>query len=204
MPSALPIVPVKCLRCDAELKTPVVCDKCHSLYPVPAATDHFALLGLPRRYDLDPADLQRRFVALSREIHPDFMGDKPPEEQALAVRVSADVNQACRVLKDPVLRAEYLLELSGGASAAGDKSLPDGFLPRIMMLRESVEESLGDGNREAIEAHRRETVEERRRACERIAELARRLPSATHEQEQELRKLLNSIKYYDNVIMLVS
>ena len=203
MPSALPTVPAKCLRCDAELKTPVVCDKCHSLHPIPAAIDHFALFGLERGYDLDPAELGRRFLGLAREIHPDFMGAKSPEEQALAIGLSADVNQAYRVLKDPVLRAEYLLELSGGDSAARDKSLPDGFLPRIMMLREEVEESLAGGDRAAIETHRRETVDERRGACERIAELARSLPAVTDDAKRELRRLLNSIKYYDNVITLL-
>lgn len=204
MPSTLPVAAVKCPHCDAELRTPVVCDRCHALLPVTAATDHFTLLGLNRGYDLDAGVLDKRFLALSREIHPDFMGTKPADEQALAVRLSADVNQAHRVLKDPVLRAEYLLELAGGDSAAADKGLPDGFLAEMMMLREEVEESLSGGDDAALAAHGRRTAADRGLACERIAALARKLPAASPDERRELRHTLNSIKYYDNVLKLVS
>lgn len=204
MPSALPIVPAKCLCCDAELKTPVVCDKCHTLHPVPAALDHFGLFGLARGYDLDAAELERRFIALSREIHPDFMGSKSAGEQALAVGLSADVNQAHRVLKDPVLRAEYLLELAGGDSAAKDKSLPEGFLADILMMREEVEEALAANDAAALDEHRRRASREREQACERVAALARNLSAAGPDEKRELRRSLNSIKYYDNVLKLVS
>lgn len=203
MPAAIAILPAKCLCCDAELKTPVVCDKCHTLHPASATTDHFRLLGLERRYDIDAAELDRRFLWLSREIHPDFMGAKSPEEQALAVRLSARANEAVRVLTDPVLRAEYLLEVAGGESAVADKRLPDGFLPRMMMLREEVEEALAGADADALEQHKNAVSVERSTVTERIAALARKLPNASEDEKRELRTLLNSIKYYDNVLKLL-
>lgn len=204
MPWAVPTLPTKCLACDAELQTPIVCQRCHSLHPAPAGVEHFGLFGLKRSYDLDPPELQRRFLALSREIHPDFFGGKSTQEQALAVRLSADLNEAYRVLMDPILRAEYLLELAGGASSATDKSLPEGFLAEMMTLREQVEEALAAGDHAAQEEHRRRASGERAEACERVTALARRLPDAVPDDIPQLRQALNSIKYYDNVLKLVT
>ena len=38
---------------------------------------HFERLGLPRRFRLDPAELERNYLAKSREVHPDFTGNDP-------------------------------------------------------------------------------------------------------------------------------
>ena len=53
------------------------------------APDYFEFVGLPRKLNLDQADLQRRFYALSRELHPDrFSRATPAErERALLFRV---------------------------------------------------------------------------------------------------------------------
>ena len=37
-------------------------------------TDYFELLGLPRRFAVDLAELERRYLELSREVHPDRAG----------------------------------------------------------------------------------------------------------------------------------
>lgn len=80
--------------------------------PVP---DYFEFLGLPRKLNLDPADLQRRFYALSRELHPDRFSRAPVEERERALSASAVLNDAYRTLRDPISRAEYLLGGTGGA-----------------------------------------------------------------------------------------
>jgi molecular chaperone HscB len=196
-------VPSKCLACHADLKSPVVCEKCYSLYPVPATVDYFGLFQVPRVYDLDAAELEKRFLSLSRNIHPDFFTTQPPEVQHMAVRLAADVNQAYRVLKDPGLRAEYLLEISGGESAAQDKSVPGDFLAEIMALREEVEEALAANDRDALTGHRRELKRRREQTLAEIAAAARRLPEAKYAERLRLRQLLNSMKYYDNILKLL-
>lgn len=144
------VMPAKCSKCESPMSSPVVCDYCHALNSVPAVTDHFTLLGLPRQYGLDLAQLQQKFVALSRHAHPDFHGDESPEAQQLSLRIASSVNDAYRTLKDPASRASYLLELLGGKSSAADKSVPDGFLPTTMMMQEELAQAKAEHNNAVI------------------------------------------------------
>lgn len=76
-----------------------------------AASDPFRLLGLEPRFELDLADLERR----QREL--------TLERRAEGASALQRLNDAVRELKDPVTRAERLLELQGcstQASASAD------------------------------------------------------------------------------------
>ena len=79
-------------------------------------TTHFERLGLPRRFRLDAAALEANYLARSREVHPDFTGNDPASLQA-----SAALNEAYTTLREPFRRAEYLLNLEGGPSAARER-----------------------------------------------------------------------------------
>ena len=131
-------LPTKCKQCNRAMSTPVVCDYCHTLDPAGVGADHFSLLGLPRQFELDGEQLQRKFLALSRHAHPDFHMEDSDEVQGLHLHVSAAVNDAYRTLKNSATRAAYLLELLGGKSSAKDKSVPDGFLGTMMMMQEEL------------------------------------------------------------------
>jgi len=191
-------VPSKCLACHADLETPIVCAGCQTLYPVPQSVDYFDLFRLPRRYRIDVEELEKKFLAISRNIHPDFFGSQSQEMRELSVRLSAELNEALRVLKDPVLRAGYLLENAGGRSAAQDRSVPQSVLTEVMRLQEEIEGAAGDG---AALARTRERVTARRgQILERIAELADDLADRSEKDETELRQAINSVKYYDNLL----
>jgi molecular chaperone HscB len=96
---------------------------------------HFERLGLPRRFRLDPADLERNYLAKSREVHPDFAGNDAPSQQK-----SAALNEAYTTLRDPFKRAEYLLAVEGGPSAADSREMPAAFLEEMLELRMKIEE----------------------------------------------------------------
>jgi molecular chaperone HscB len=142
-------IPSKCAACDRAMSTPVVCDYCHALQ-APGLTDYFTLLGVERRFDIDEAELHRRFLALNRHAHPDFHGGESPEVQALSLRVSAAINDAYRTLRDPAARAGYLLELLGGQSSAQDKSVPEGFLSTMMMMQEEIADARAAGDADEL------------------------------------------------------
>lgn len=129
-----------CPRCNAPLATPVACSGCGALLPVPAGTDHYALLGLPRIYPIDAAKLERAYLKSSRLVHPDYFGSKPKEEQVTAMRHTALLNDAYQTLSEPVRRAEYLLRLLGGKSASADKHTPPCFLSEMLELREESDD----------------------------------------------------------------
>lgn len=197
-------VPQKCMACSAELTSPVVCAGCHTLYPVPQSADHFSVLGLPRTYDLDLDALEDRFLELSRHTHPDFFSGASAGDQQLATRVSAELNEAIKVLRHPVLRAGYLLEICGGASAASDRTVPSEVLGETMMLREEIEDAQNDNDADALNALRARVDERCNAWLEKIQTLARKLPDASKEEQAALRHAINAIKYYDNMRELLS
>ena len=101
---------------------------------------HYERLGLPGRFSVDPAELERAYLARSREVHPDYhalSGDRDESE-------SAALNEAYSTLKDPFRRAEYLLNMMSAGVVTPPVPLPPAFLMRAMGLRERLEEAGGD------------------------------------------------------------
>jgi len=76
-------------------------------------TDPFATLGFEPVFDLDLALLERRHRDLSRALHPDRYAGRPATERRDALGRAIEVNHAFRRLKDPIGRAEALLERHG-------------------------------------------------------------------------------------------
>jgi molecular chaperone HscB len=194
-------IPTKCLNCQSALTTPIVCDGCHSLYPPPPWVDYFALLGLPRTYAIDPKKLNTSFRAIARGVHPDRFAGAASEVQSLATRLSAEVNQAFHVLSDPVRRAGYLLELAGGPSPAEMREVPSELLTEVMMLREQIDEAKTIGNDAALERQREIIAARRQDTLRQIAALAESIAGLDEPRRRVLRRLLNSIKYFDNLLI---
>lgn len=191
-------LPTKCLHCHADLTTPVVCTDCQTLFPLPAEVDYFTLLNLPQTYHLDQEKLDRHFLAVTRSVHPDFFGAASEQMRQLAVKLSAELNEAARVLGDPVLRASYMLEQASGPSASQHRQVPQDVLTQAMTFREELEEAGEDQT--ALAGICEQVTQERAAILEKIAAQADALGSADDEQKKELRCRLNSIKYYDNLL----
>ena len=107
--------------------------------------DFFAFLGLPRKLNLDAAELEQKFRALSRQYHPDYFYNAPAAERRASLEKSSYLNDAYRTLKHPVSRIAYLLELEGFAPAAGDpsrasKEVPPALLEEVFALNEELDE----------------------------------------------------------------
>jgi len=173
------------------MPSPLFCDHCHSLYPAEGG-DHFTLLGIERKFNLDQNELRQRYLQISRAVHPDYHGTG--ERAAASVILSARLNEAYRVLADPALRAEYLLELAGGPSAAADKHVPPDVLAATFALREQIADAKASQS-EAVLADCRERVRQMHSAAmQQVADLARRLPGDA-ELRQQLRGALNTVRY---------
>jgi molecular chaperone HscB len=102
---------------------------------------HFDRLGLPRRFALDGAAVERQYLARSRAVHPDYHAAGSSADLAASLELSAAVNEAYNTLRDPFARAEYLLTLEGGPSAAGQKQMPPAFLAEMLEARERIEDA---------------------------------------------------------------
>ncbi|HEY3180847.1 MAG TPA: Fe-S protein assembly co-chaperone HscB [Casimicrobiaceae bacterium] len=113
--------------------------------------NYFDLFGLPHRYGCDPASLEAAYRRLQSEVHPDRFASGSDQEKRLALQSSARVNEAYRALKDPVLRAQYLLSLNGiDALSETDTQLPLDFLERQLERRETADEAAAAEDSETI------------------------------------------------------
>ena len=104
------------------------------------SSNHFELFGLPQSFDLDRGRLDARYRELQRKVHPDRFASAGDLERRISVQQAARLNEAYQVLKDPLRRGRYLLELRGLVLDDQLQSLRDtGFLMEQMELREELE-----------------------------------------------------------------
>ncbi|HEY3820409.1 MAG TPA: Fe-S protein assembly co-chaperone HscB [Polyangiaceae bacterium] len=104
--------------------------------------DPFETLGLPRNYDVDLAAVEKTHRELSRALHPDkFIGSGASERRA-ALSKAVEVNEAWRVVRDPIRRAEALLTLAGVALGEERANPTDPeFLMEMLEQREALAEA---------------------------------------------------------------
>jgi molecular chaperone HscB len=103
--------------------------------------DHFALFDLPRKLWIEMNGLEQKFLQLSWKLHPDNFVNASPEEQERSLKRSSEVNDAYRVLRDPVARVEYLLQIEGARNEGEHKQqAPPELLEEVFELNESLDE----------------------------------------------------------------
>ena len=157
----------------------------------------FQTLGLPERFDLEPAAVERAYLARISALHPDLSGagDADPDEQD---RLAAALNDAKAELLDAERRAEALLALRGGPGKADDKTLPPGFLMEILKVREEMEAEL------AADAEAARTKWAAWSAGRRAAHAAELAPlfaaAATPEVLKQIRRVLNQWRYTERLV----
>ena len=106
----------------------------------PATSDYFTAFGLERRLIVDGAELQRKFYELSRQFHPDRFATHSSAAQQQALDFTALLNDAYRVLRDPVQRGEYLLKQEGfDIGEQRSKDVPPELLEEVFELNMMLE-----------------------------------------------------------------
>lgn len=129
-----------CWHCQSEIAGEYFCDRCVKVQPVSKDTDYFTCLGFPRRLSVDPQQLEAKFYEMSRAFHPDFYQGKSETEQAISLSNAATLNTAYRTLRDPIQRAEYLLDLEAGSVKDIRTSPPNDLFEEILELQETLDE----------------------------------------------------------------
>ncbi len=103
--------------------------------------NYFQLFGLETQFTIDLAKLSTLYQTLQKKVHPDRFANASSQDQLLAVKKSTLINDAYQTLKNPLKRAQYLLELRGVSMPNEQASFGDvSFLMRQMELREMLEE----------------------------------------------------------------
>lgn len=174
------------------------------MLPSPPPSGYYEIFGIEPKLALDVSDLQRRFYELSRAWHPDRHARSGAEALANAEQATATLNDAWRVLRDPVARAEYVLKTAGfDIGEQRGRDVPPELLEEVFELNMALEEARdGDAGAKAqvatalakFEALLAETD------ATRDALFAAHDAAPGQETLANLRSLLNRRKYLQNLV----
>ena len=101
-------------------------------------SDPFATLGIDARFEIDMQKVEQRHRDLSRALHPDKYSGAPAAERRLALGKAIEVNEAFRLMRDPIRRAEALMRRAG--VSVGETEEPKASPALLMDMMESREE----------------------------------------------------------------
>ena len=167
--------------------------------PVSLSQDYFSFFGIPRKLSVDTSDLQSRFYSLSRQFHPDRFARGAAADQQYALDATALLNDAYRVLRDPIQRAEYLLAQEGfDIGEQRSKNVPPELLEEVfelnMLLEETPERDELERARTKFQSMQVETDEELSSMFERYD------VSEDRTVLQGIRGVLNRRRYIQNLV----
>jgi molecular chaperone HscB len=156
-------------------------------------SDPFEALGVEPVFSLDIAILEQRHRDLSRALHPDRHAGAGAAERRMALGRAIEVNEAFRILKDPIRRAEALLARRGVASGEGkEPPASPALLMEVMERREALAELRQSKDAAALQ---RLIVEVQQ--SEQIAQAALAAEFAAESADPaQILKLVAQLRYY--------
>ena len=148
-----------CWSCEKNAGDGMLCAGCGAVQPPDREADHFRVLGVSRKFDIDLADLEQRYKEMTKVLHPDRFARADGRARRASLERSVQLNLAWRTLFQPVTRAEYLLSLEGievGGPAGGrsrdeagnraTQPVDTALLVEVMELREALAEASAGGD----------------------------------------------------------
>jgi molecular chaperone HscB len=141
----------------------------------------FEILGLTPQFRLNLKALEEAYFAAQRACHPDRFVGAGQAERLAAISRSTLVNDAYETLKNPLTRAEHLLELQGIFALADDAKAPADIVMEMMDLRERVMDAGQDGRALAAVVEDLKTLHASNEQALANAFAAQDLSRATHE-----------------------
>ena len=163
------------------------------------SNNFFEIFSLPLGWEIDIEQLDVKFRALQKALHPDRYANKNDFEKRLAVQTAAIINQAYETIKHPLTRAQYLLDLEGLDADQESHITSDGqFLMDQMLLREALSEIRGSEN--AKEALVSLSIEAQQTAAAIQQEFASYYQDKAFKKAFEsLAKMQFAIKFVDDI-----
>ena len=159
-------------------------------------SQHFTLFQLEPAFDIDTAALEQTYRSLAARFHPDRHAAASAFEQKQAMMMASAVNEAYRILKNPIDRAAYLLEQHNiHADSPEHTSFPPEFLMQQMEWREALEDASTSA---AVDALEDEVMQARKAGlarCEALIDQQGDYPAAA----QQVRALMFIARFADDI-----
>ena len=191
-----------CNKCETTLISQLFCFSCKTLQHLPKEMDFFEVLGFPVSFEIKSEELELRYQDLSLELHPDFYGSSPEAEKLLSETATAILNSAYKTLREPTLRADYILHLLAEKQKLDERSLPEGFLAKMFFLQETLDELLDSGNTVKLSSMRKDLQKKKRDIEADYAPLFRKYEDNPEDTviPQQLQTNLNAERYLRRLI----
>lgn len=162
--------------------------------------NHFELFNLNVSFDVDLAQVSQTYQTLQRLTHPDKFASGTEQEKLLAIQKNALVNDAYSMLKSPLLRAEYILQLRGVDLQHEQQTIKDtSFLMQQMEWREQladIEPSAGSDNQaESLDELESLDDEIRKEISSELTQLKILLDNQTEQADQQAADLIRKLKF---------
>ena len=110
-----------------------------------ASDNYFVFFGIKQQFVIDLAELDRAYMAIQKEVHPDRHARGSDSEQRVAMQMTTFANTAFQTLKNPIQRGLYICQLHGvDAHLETNTSMPAAFLLQQMAWRENLDEYAED------------------------------------------------------------
>lgn len=157
--------------------------------------NHFEIFALPVSFRVDAEVLSRHYRELQRNVHPDRFANASDQERRLSVQRAAQINEGYRILKDPLARAPYLLELRGvNVADENNTAMDPEFLMEQMELREALEEVRQQDNPLAVVGRLIGTIEDRLRELQ--ESLAVRFERGSQDDLIAARETVHKLQFF--------
>src|SRR6476620_11048898 len=92
-----PVSRHKCAHCHQEQEGPQaqhVCVQCGTPQPLLDSETYFTALGVPKKFNLDHAEVEKRFYEISRALHPDRFTNADIQSRVLSLERMSFLNRA--------------------------------------------------------------------------------------------------------------
>lgn len=101
--------------------------------------NYFEIFDVAVGFDVDLAEVESVHRELQKTVHPDRFAGGSEQQRRIAMQQTSLINQAFQTLRDPVLRAQYLLSLKGiDMQNETDTTMDAEFLMEQMEFREAI------------------------------------------------------------------
>ncbi|KAJ1650784.1 molecular chaperone [Dispira simplex] len=143
-----------CWECEATSeREALVCEnpECHAILPLDDDVSYFDVLSDGNTaFEVDFTILRKNYLQLQQKVHPDTFVHESVRNRQLADVQSAWLNRAYHTLRNPLLRAKYLLKLKGHPIKEGDSLEDSTLLMEILESHEALEDAQKESEVEAI------------------------------------------------------
>lgn len=151
--------------------------------------NHFQKFNLETEFQIDLSDLENKYLKLQQQFHPDLATDQTEAEIN-----SILINQAYQILKNPIKRSIYLLQLQG-INIDSEECIIKPSHENLILIMELREEILDSGNDQTqidlIKQKIKKTIADE---MPQIADLL------TRQKYQDAAQKLIKLKYLDKII----